>query len=59
MQLRADYFDNPDDKAPSHSEYLEANDIDEAATKAVAKAGNWMRVDLAITFAKKRFQNER
>jgi hypothetical protein len=49
---RADYFDNRDDRDPSHSEIIEAVNADDAATKAAAKPGSWMRVDLTLTVLK-------
>jgi hypothetical protein len=50
---RADYYDNVTDDEASYSETLEAMDSEDATEKALARPGDWMRVDLTVTILKK------
>jgi hypothetical protein len=46
---RAEYFYNTDDKEPSRTEIIEAEDESEAADKAARLMGLSMRVDVTRT----------
>ena len=49
----ADYYDNASDDQTSYWETFEAKDSKNATEKAMARPGDWMRVDLTITILKK------
>jgi hypothetical protein len=44
---RADFFDDPDDRSPSRSVVISADNEDEAVEKAVAQMGEGMRVEFS------------